>query len=154
MAKNGGPVFSAVCGSKLIPISAPEPYKHRGCYRLLFFYQPGTFPLPHIYTPHPPSAPSRAFPAGRLLVKMYSDQCPRTIWAQRMLWGACFCLSHSLFTVFTSLQCPMQLFVQSGQIGFLMGAIQISFEFGMPWKERMGCVYVGQRKSTRLVKKK
>ena len=53
MSKNGGPVFSAVCGSKLIPISAPEPYKHRGCYRLLFFYQPGTFPLPHIYTPHP-----------------------------------------------------------------------------------------------------
>ena len=48
----------------------------------------------------------------------------------------------------------MQLFVQSGQIGFLMGAIQISFEFGMPWKERMGCVYVGQRKTTRLVKKK
>ena len=34
-----------------------------------------------------------------------------------------------------------------------MGAIQISFEFGMPWKERMGCVYVGQRKSTWLVKK-
>ena len=154
MAKNGGPVFSAVCGSKLIPISVPEPYKHRGCSRLLFFDQPGTFPLPHIYTPHPPSAPSRAFPAGRLLVKMYSDQCPRTVWAQRMLWGACFCLSHSLFTVFTSLQCPMQLFVQSGQIGFLMGAIQISFEFGMLWKERMGCVYVGQRKSTRLVKKK
>ena len=99
-----------------------------------FFYQPGTFPLPHIYTPHPPSAPSRAFPAGRLLVKMYSDQCPRTIWAQRMLWGACFCLSHSLITVFTSLQCPMQLFVQSGQIGFLMGAIQISFEFGMSFE--------------------
>ena len=24
----------------------------------------------------------------------------------------------------------------------------------MPWKERMGCVYVGQRKSARLVKKK
>ena len=47
----------------------------------------------------------------------------------------------------------MQLFVQSGQIGFLMGAIQISFEFGMPWKERMGCVYVGQRKSAWLVKK-
>ena len=46
----------------------------------------------------------------------------------------------------------MQLFVQSGQIGFLMGAIQISFEFGMPWKERMGCVYVGQRKSTWLEK--
>ena len=53
MAKNGGPVFSAVCGSKLIPISVPEPYKHRGCSRLLFFDQPGTFPLPHIYTPHP-----------------------------------------------------------------------------------------------------
>ena len=151
MSKNGGPVFSAVCGSKLIPISAPEPYKHRGCYRLLFFLPTGYFSFsPHIHTP---SAPSRAFPAGRLLVKMYSDQCPRTVWAQRMLWGACFCLSHSLFTVFTSLQCPMQLFVQSGQIGFLMGAIQISFEFGMPWKERMGCVYVGQWKSARLVKK-
>ena len=35
-----------------------------------------------------------------------------------------------------------------------MGAIQISFEFGLPWKERMTCVYVGQRKSARLVKKK
>ena len=52
MSKNGGPVFSAVCGSKLIPISVPEPYKHRGCSRLLFVYQPGTFPLSHIYTPN------------------------------------------------------------------------------------------------------
>ena len=28
----------------------------------------------------------------------------------------------------------MQLFVQNGQIGFLMGAIQISFEFGMSFE--------------------
>ena len=47
------------------------------------------------------------------------------------------CDSHSQAG---STKCPMQLFVQSGEIGFLMGAIQISFEFGMPWKERMGCV--------------
>ena len=51
MAKNGGPVFSAVCGSKLIPISAPEPYKHRGCYRLLFFTNRALFLCP-TYT-HP-----------------------------------------------------------------------------------------------------
>ena len=51
MSKNGGPVFSAVCGSKLIPISAPEPYKHRGCYRLLFFTNRALFLCP-TYT-HP-----------------------------------------------------------------------------------------------------
>ena len=52
-AQNGGAYFSAVCGWKLIPISAPEPYDCPECARLLFVYQPGTFLLPHTYT-HPP----------------------------------------------------------------------------------------------------
>ena len=51
MAKHGGPVFSVVFGSKLIPISAPEPYKHRRCYRLLFFTNRALFLCP-TYT-HP-----------------------------------------------------------------------------------------------------
>ena len=52
-AQNGGAYFSAVCGWKLIPISAPEPYECRERARLLFFYQPGTFPFPHTYAHHP-----------------------------------------------------------------------------------------------------
>ena len=52
-AKNGGAYFSAVCGSNLVPVSATEGHEHRVCNRLLGFYPPGTFVLPHTCTHHP-----------------------------------------------------------------------------------------------------
>ena len=42
-AIHGGAYFSAVCGRKLIPINAPEPYECQECNRLLFFPPPPTF---------------------------------------------------------------------------------------------------------------
>ena len=52
-SKNGGAYFSAVCGSNLVPVSATEGHEHRVCNRLLGFYPPGTFVLPHTCTHHP-----------------------------------------------------------------------------------------------------
>ena len=52
-AKNGGAYFSAVCGLNSVPISATEGHEHRVCNRLLGFYPPGTFVLPHTCTHHP-----------------------------------------------------------------------------------------------------
>ena len=46
-AIHGGAYFSAVCGWKYIRISSPRPYKHRECYRLLFFPPGATFFLPY-----------------------------------------------------------------------------------------------------------
>ena len=46
LAIHGGAIFSAVCGWKSIPISAPEPYKHRECCRLLVFPPGATFFCP------------------------------------------------------------------------------------------------------------
>ena len=52
-AKKWGAYFSAVCGWNSVPISATEAYGHRVCNRLLVFYSPGTFVLPHTCTQHP-----------------------------------------------------------------------------------------------------
>ena len=50
-AIHGGAYFSAVCGRKLIPINAPEPYKCQECNRLLFF-------RPHPFLFHLPQSPT------------------------------------------------------------------------------------------------
>ena len=50
LAIHGGAIFSAVCGWKSILISAPEPYKHRECCRLLVFPPGATFFLPYTCT--------------------------------------------------------------------------------------------------------
>ena len=52
-SKKWGAYFSAVCGWNSIPISATEAHGHRVCNRLLVFYPPGTFVLPHTCTQHP-----------------------------------------------------------------------------------------------------
>ena len=52
-AKKWGAYFSAVCGWNSVPISATEAHGHRVCNRLLVFYPPGTFVLPHTCTQHP-----------------------------------------------------------------------------------------------------
>ena len=51
-SKKWGAYFSAVFGWNSVPVSATEAHGHRVCNRLLVFYPPGTFVLPHTCTHH------------------------------------------------------------------------------------------------------
>ena len=152
MAKNGGPVFSAVCGSKLIPISAPEPYKHRGCYRLLFFTNRALFLCP-TYT-HP--------------IRSFQGISSRPFIGENVFWSVpqnrmstenavgCLFLSLTLtFYCFHKFAVPHAAFCSKRPNRISHGSNSDFFWiWHVFWTLSIGCVYVGQRKSTRLVNKK
>ena len=136
-SKNGGALNSAVCGWKLILISAPEPYEHRECARLLFFYQPGTFPLAHTYTHHP--LLHEHFQQAVYGWKWIPISAPEPC-EHRECCGVLVFISHAHFLLFSQVCRAQSSFMfQNGQIGFLMGA---TLDFFWLWHSFKHCQLV------------